>query len=396
VADRRSFVIVGAGLAGAKAAEALREHGFDGRITLIGSEPEEPYERPPLSKAYLIGDAAREETRVHPEGFYGRRDIELLTATTATGLDPVAHRVALADGATLDYDRLLIATGAVPRRPPIPGAGLEGVHVLRTLADADGLRTELAPGARLVVVGAGWIGCEVAAAARRLGADVTLVEQAGAPLQGVLGPALGAFFADVHRAHGVDLLTGAGVEAIEGRARVEQVRLAGGRTVPCDAVLLGVGVAPDTAFAATGRLEIENGIVADEELRTSAPDVFAAGDVVSAHHPRYGRRVRVEHWANALHQGESAARSMLGQAEPYDRLPYFFSDQYEHGLEYVGLHGPDDRLAVAGRPGDGPFRAFWVGADDRVTAGLHVDDWEAIDDLRRLVGSRAPASALAR
>jgi 3-phenylpropionate/trans-cinnamate dioxygenase ferredoxin reductase subunit len=382
-------VIAGAGLAGAKAAEALREHGFDGRITLIGSELELPYERPPLSKSYLAGSSARDDARVHPDGFYAEHDIEVLTATIATALDPGAHRIELSDGATLAYDRLLIATGAVPRRPPIPGAQLDGVHLLRTLADADALRAALQAGTRLVVIGAGWIGCEVAASARTLGSEVTLVEQAGAPLERVLGPELGAFFGEVHRSHGVEVLTGAGVEAIEGSGRVERVRLAGGREIACDAVVLGVGVAPDTTLAATGGLQIADGIVVDERLRTSAPDVFAAGDVASARHPRYGRHVRVEHWANALNQGTFAGRSMLDHPQPYDRLPYFFSDQYELGMEYTGLHDPADRLVVRGTPGDGPFQAFWLGADGRVTAGLHVDDWGAIDGIRELIAGDA-------
>ena len=349
MADRKTFVIVGAGLAGAKAAEALREHGFDGRIVLIGSDSELPYERPPLSKGYLAGTSPRDDARVHADGFYDEQGIELLTSTTATALDAKAHQIELSDGTTVAYDRLLIATGAVPRRPPIPGIDLDGVHLLRTLADADALRAVLREGARLVVIGGGWIGCEVAASARTLGTDVTLVEQAGAPLERVLGPTLGAFFADLHRSHGVDVRTGAGVERIEGRARVERVRLADGRDVAADAVVVGVGVAPDTTFAATGGLEIDDGILVDEHLRASAPDVFAAGDVASARHPRYGRRIRVEHWANALNQGTFAGRSMLGDAEPYARLPYFFTDQYDLGMEYVGLHAPDDRLAHATR-----------------------------------------------
>jgi 3-phenylpropionate/trans-cinnamate dioxygenase ferredoxin reductase subunit len=393
VPDRKTFVIVGAGLAGAKAAEALRANGFDGRITLIGAEPEPPYERPPLSKSYLTGTSARDDARVHAAGFYDEHAIEVLTSTTAIALSPDAHRVQLSDGATLAYDRLLIATGAVPRRPRIDGAHLDGVHVLRTLADADALRADLRDGDRLLVIGAGWIGCEVAAAARTLGADVTLVEQGEAPLERVLGSTLGSFYAGVHRARGVDLITGVGVEAIEGDARVERVQLTGGRAIACSAVVLGVGVVPDTAFAATGGLTIDDGIVVDEYLRTSAPDVLAAGDVASAHHPRYGRHVRVEHWANALNQGTFAGRSMLDRAEPYTRLPYFFSDQYDVGMEYVGLHGAADRLVIRGTPGDGSFQAFWVDADDRVTAGLHVDDWDAIDGIRALVHSTAAVDA---
>jgi 3-phenylpropionate/trans-cinnamate dioxygenase ferredoxin reductase subunit len=385
VADRKSFLIVGAGLAGAKAAEALRAHGFDGRITLIGSDLELPYERPPLSKSYLAGTSPREDARVHADGFYDEQGIEVLTSTIATVLDPDAHRVELSDGATLAYDRLLIATGAVPLRPPIHGVGLDGVHLLRTLADADALRGTLDAGARLVVIGGGWIGCEVAAAARARGNEVTLVEQADAPLERVLGATLGAFFAGVHRDHSVDVRTGTGVEGIDGQERVERVSLSDGTTVDCDAVVLAVGVGPDTAFAATGGLAIEDGIVVDEHLRASAPDVFAAGDVASAFHPRYGRHVRVEHWANALNQGTFAGRVMLDHAEPYTRLPYFFSDQYDVGMEYVGLHDRADRLVVRGAPGNGVFQAFWIGSDDRITAGMHVNDWGAVDGIRELI-----------
>jgi 3-phenylpropionate/trans-cinnamate dioxygenase ferredoxin reductase subunit len=385
VRDGKSYVIVGAGLAGAKAAETLRDRGFDGRITLIGSDLELPYERPPLSKAYLAGTSPRADAFVHPDGFYAEQDIDVLTSTIATALDASARRVHLSDGAGIVYDRLLIATGALPRRPRIPGAALDGVHLLRTVADADALRRALTAGARVTVVGAGWIGCEVAATARALGADVTLIERAGAPLERVLGPTLGAFFAQVHREHGVDVATSAGVEAIEGRGRVEGIRLSNGRRIECDAVVLGVGVAPDTTLAASGGLEIDDGIVVDDRLRTSVPDVFAAGDVASAYHSRYGRHLRVEHWANALNQGIAAAASMLDHGEPYARLPYFFSDQYDLGMEYIGRHEPDDRLVVHGEPDDGAFEAFWLGGDDRVTAGLHVNRWGAIDEIRELI-----------
>ena len=386
--DRETFIIAGAGLAGAKAAETLREEGFDGRVVLVGAEPELPYERPPLSKAYLAGKAARDDAHVHPADFYAAHDVELMLGVTATGLDVEAHRLELAGGESLRYDRLLLATGAVPRRPPIPGADLDGVLVLRTLADADALRARIAGGARIAVVGAGWIGCEVAASARSAGAAVTLIEHGAAPLARVLGPRLGGFFASVHREHGVDVRTGARVEAIEGDGRVERVRL-DGDVVDCDTVVLGVGVQPDTRLAVAAGLAVEDGIVVAPDLRTSAPDVFAAGDVASAEHPRYGRHVRVEHWANALNQGPAAARSMLGRGAPYDRLPYFFSDQYDVGMEYAGLHAPEDRLVVHGDLEERRFRAFWLDGDGRVSAGMHVNDWDAIDEIKQLVESRA-------
>jgi 3-phenylpropionate/trans-cinnamate dioxygenase ferredoxin reductase subunit len=388
-----TFVIVGAGLAGAKAAETLREEGFEGRVVLVGEEPELPYERPPLSKKYLQGDAAREDAQVHPAAFYAEHDIELLTGARATGLDVGGHRLSLADSRSLEYDRLLIATGSVPRRPPIDGIRRGGVYTLRTVADADVLRSRLEQGTRVAIIGAGWIGCEVAATARQRGADVTLIEQGATPLEGVLGRELGGLFGDVHRANGVELVTEARVEAIGGGEQVEHVALAGGRVVECDLVVVGVGVSPDTLLGQAGNLDLDDGIVVDDHLHTSAPDVFAAGDVANAFHPRYGRYVRVEHWANALNQGVAAAKSMLGRGEPYARLPYFFSDQYDVGLEYAGLHGRSDRLVVRGALESREVLAFWLGADGRVTAGMHVNVWDAIEPIKRLVESDAVVDA---
>jgi 3-phenylpropionate/trans-cinnamate dioxygenase ferredoxin reductase subunit len=378
--SEETFVIVGAGLAGAKAAETLRDEGFAGRLVLAGDEAELPYERPPLSKQYLTGEAERDSAHVHPREFYAERDIELVTAAAAE-LDAVEHRVALADGRVLAYDRLLIATGASPRRPPIPG--IEQARTLRTLPDADALKVAFEGGGTVAVIGAGWIGCEVAAAARAHGADVVLIERAATPLEAVLGGELGALFADLHRDNGVRLESNARVEAIE----AGRVRLAGGSTVAADTVIVGVGVAPNTQLAAAAELDVDNGIVADEQLRTSAPDVFAAGDVVSAFHPRYGRHVRVEHWANALHQGPAAARSMLGRGEPYTRLPYFFSDQYTLGMEYVGLHSANDRLVVKRAGDELRLMAFWLDEGHRVTAGLQVNEWDTIDAVERLIES---------
>jgi 3-phenylpropionate/trans-cinnamate dioxygenase ferredoxin reductase component len=380
-----TFVIVGGGLAGAKAAETLREEGFAGRVALIGAESELPYERPPLSKGYLLGSAAREEALVHPREFYADQDIELLTGVAATAVDVVEQRVALADGQQLSYDRLLLATGAVPRRPPIPGIDLDDVHTLRALRDSDALREAFARQGTVVVVGAGWIGCEVAAAARTHGAEVVLVEHAATPLHAVLGTELGAWFGDLHARHGVRVLTGTRVEGFEGDGRVRAVRLAGEDPIACDTVVVGVGVAPDTRLAEAAGLEIDDGIVVDQRLQTSAPHVFAAGDVASAFHPHYGRHLRVEHWANALHQGPVAARSMLGHDAVYERLPYFFSDQYDVGMEYIGLHGPSDSVEVRGSLDDADFRVLWLDGDQRVTAGMHVNQWDTIDEIERLI-----------
>jgi 3-phenylpropionate/trans-cinnamate dioxygenase ferredoxin reductase component len=383
--SEETFVIIGAALAGAKAAETLREEGFGGRVVLVGDEPELPYERPPLSKQYLTGEAERDGPQVHPRVFYDEQRIELVRAT-ASAVDAVEHRVALADGRVLSYDRLLLATGAVPRRPPI--AGIERAHTLRTLADADALRAAFGGGGTVAVIGAGWIGCEAAAAARSHGAEVVLIEHAATPLHAVLGPDLGSLFADLHSSHGVRLLCGVAVAEIGETS----VRLTDGTEVACDHVVVGVGVAPATELAAAAELEVDDGIVTDEYLRTSAPDVFAAGDVARAFHPRYGRTIRVEHWANALHQGPAAARSMLDRGEPYTRLPYFFSDQYDLGMEYIGLHGPDDRLVVQRPTDELKLQAFWLDRDNRVTAGMHINDWGAIEALERTIGSGEPVS----
>jgi len=385
--DRTTFAVVGGGLAAAKAVETLRAEGFDGRIVVVAAEPVPPYERPPLSKGYLAGDDTFADARVHDEGFYDEHDIELLSGTRATGLDARARRLTLSDGAELAYDQLLLATGALPRRPPIPGADGEAVRVLRTVADSDALRDLLVPGAHLVVIGAGWIGCEVAATARGRGTDVTMVEQAGTPLERVLGAELGAHFARLHDRHGVRLLTNAGVERIEADGR--RVLLAGGEAVDADVVLLGVGVAPDTALAEAAGLTVDDGIVVDAQLRANVPGVFAAGDVASVCHGRYGRQVRVEHWDNAIGQGEAAARSMLGTGDPYTRLPYFFTDQYDLGMEYVGLHAAGDRLVVRGSLEEEAFQAYWIGGDGRLCAAMHVNDWDAIDPMRALVDAGA-------
>jgi 3-phenylpropionate/trans-cinnamate dioxygenase ferredoxin reductase subunit len=384
------FVIVGAGLAGAKAAETLREEGFDGPVVLVGEEPEPPYERPPLSKDYLLGKAAREDSRVHPADWYAAHDVDLRTGVRAEHLDAGAHRVRLSTGEELPYAALLLATGSSARRLPVSGADLEGVHYLRTLADADRLKAELVDGGRrVVVVGGGWIGLEVTAAARSHGNEVTVVEPQPSPLHAVLGAEMGGHFAQLHRAHGVEVLTGATVRELRGSAgRVQSVVTDGHAGLPADLVVVGIGAAPNTQLAAAAGLEVDNGVVVDEALRSATPDVYAAGDVASAFHPLYGRYVRVEHWANALNGGPAAARSMLGQAVSYDRVPYFFTDQYELGMEYSGLGGPGDRVVCRGNPDDGEFIAFWLSEDGRVTAGMNVNVWDVTDPIQSLIRSR--------
>ncbi|MGE0027996.1 MAG: NAD(P)/FAD-dependent oxidoreductase [Thermoleophilia bacterium] len=383
------IVIVGGGLAGAKAAETLRGEGFDGDLTIVAAEHERPYERPPLSKEVLRGEKDRESARVHEVGFYDGEDIALRLGEAATALDPAAGTVTLEGGDVLPWDRLLIATGAEPRALPVPGGDLPGVLTLRTLDDSDRLREVARSGGRLVVIGAGWIGSEAAASARQLGAEVTVVEMADVPLAGVLGARVGALFADLHREHGVELLTGAKLEAVEGDGRAERIRLAGGRTIDCAAVLAGVGVVPRTALAESAGLAVDNGILVDATLETAAPGVFAAGDVANALHPFYdGRRVRVEHWANALNQGPAAARNMLGAGAPYDRLPYFFSDQYDAGMEYSGLASATDEVVIRGDESARELVAFWI-AEGRVLAGMNLNVWDVNDQVQELIRSRA-------
>ena len=384
-----TFVIVGASLAGAKAAETLRAEGFGGRLVLVGAEDERPYERPPLSKDYLRGEADRETTFVHPEGFYAEHDIELRLGRKAVSLNTAGAELALDDGERLRYDRLLLTMGSEPRRLSIPGAELDGVMYLRSVADCDALRGRLDRGGAVVVIGAGWIGAEVAASARQRGLEVTVIEPLEVPLERVLGREVGAVYRDVHLDHGVQMLLGTGVEAFEGAGAVERVRLSDGRALECDFVVVGVGVQPRTGLAAEAGLTVDNGILVDEHLRTSAPGVFAAGDVANARHPFYGEPIRVEHWANALHQGPAAARAMLGQADAYDRLPYFFSDQYDVGMEYAGFAREWDRVVFRGDPAAREFIAFWL-VGQRVVAGMNVNMWDVTDTIQSLIRERVP------
>jgi 3-phenylpropionate/trans-cinnamate dioxygenase ferredoxin reductase component len=391
--NNETFVIVGASLAGAKAAETLRAEGFDGRVVLIGAERERPYERPPLSKDYLRRESPRDKAFVHPEGFYADNDIELRTSSTVSAIDPAASEAVLEGGERIGYDRLLLTTGSEPRRLRVPGAGLDGILYLRDLDDSDAIAARLEGGSgKVVVIGAGWIGAEVGASARVKGLDVTIVEQASLPLERVLGPELGAVYRDIHVEHGVELLTGTGLEAFEGAGAVERVRLADGRTVDCDFVVVGVGVTPRTELAEAAGLVIDNGIAVSEMLETSVPGVFAAGDVASAWHPFYERRIRVEHWANALNQGPAAARSMLGKGEPYARLPYFFSDQYDVGMEYSGYAARWDEVVFRGDPESREFIAYWIDGG-RVVAGMNVNVWEVTDEIQELIrsGREVPA-----
>jgi 3-phenylpropionate/trans-cinnamate dioxygenase ferredoxin reductase component len=385
--SEQTFVIAGASLTGAKAAETLRADGFEGRLLLIGAEPERPYERPPLSKDYLRGEAERDKLYVHEERFYAEHDIDLRLGRAVADIDLAGSAVALDDGEWLRFDRLLLATGAEPRRLTIAGSELNGVHYLRDTADSDALRERIGRGGAAVVIGAGWIGSEVAASARQRGLDVTVIEPAAVPLERVLGAEVGAIYRDIHADHGVRMLLGTGVEAFEGETAVERVRTSDGRVLDCDFVVVGIGVQPRDGLASRAGIETGNGIQVDEHLRTSAPNVFAAGDVANARHPFYGEPIRVEHWANALHQGPAAARSMLGHDEPFDRLPYFFSDQYDVGMEYSGFARSWDRVVFRGDPAAREFIAFWL-AGDRVVAGMNVNVWDVADPIRRIISER--------
>jgi 3-phenylpropionate/trans-cinnamate dioxygenase ferredoxin reductase subunit len=384
---QRTFVIVGASLAGAKAAEELRERGFDGRIALIGSERERPYERPPLTKEYLRGESEREKTHVHGSDFYEQREIEFMAGTTATAVDVRSSSVTLDDGRELGYERLLLSTGAEPRRLPLQGAELDGVHYLRTLQDCELLRDRIEQGGRVAVIGAGWIGSEFAASARQRGLEVTLIDPLALPNERIFGAEIGSFYRDVHAQHGVELLLGDGLEALEGKGKLARVRTASGRVIDCDFAVIGIGVAPRIELARDAGLAVDNGVIVDERLRASAPEVLAAGDVANAWHPFYGQRIRVEHWANALNQGPAAARSMLGQEVSYDRIPYFFSDQYDVGMEYSGYATSWDQVVFRGDREGGEFVAFWL-LDGRVVAGMNVNVWDVNEHVQALIRSR--------
>jgi 3-phenylpropionate/trans-cinnamate dioxygenase ferredoxin reductase component len=380
------FVIVGAGLAGAKAAEALRQEGFDGRLTLIGDEAERPYERPPLSKDYLRGEVT-DKPYVHPERFYADNDIELMTSTRVTGIEIGSREVLLEGDRRLGYDRLLLTTGAVPRRLDVPGSKLDGIHYLRSLADSQRIGERIERGQRLVVIGSGWIGSEIAASARQKGCEVTMIEMGSLPLERVLGPEVGRAYLELHRGHGVEFLPETTVERFEGDGSVERVVTRDGAVLETEFVVVGVGVAPRTGLVETAGLEINNGVLVNEHLETSVPGVFAAGDVANAHHPFYGRHLRVEHWANALNQGPVAARAMLGKPARYEEIPYFFSDQYDTGMEYSGYATEWDEVVFGGDVSAHEFVALWL-KDERVVAGMNMNIWDVSDPIRELIRSR--------
>jgi 3-phenylpropionate/trans-cinnamate dioxygenase ferredoxin reductase subunit len=386
----QAFVIVGAGLAGAKAAEALRGGGFDGQLTLIGEEGHLPYERPPLSKDYLAGKAERDSVFVHDQAWYRQQEIALRLGRQAVAIDRAARQVRLDDGDSLPYDKLLITTGSSPRRL----ADASGVHYLRTIDDSDRLQEILATGSHLAVIGGGWIGLEVAAAARQAGLQVTVLVNLELPLLRVLGREMAQVFADLHRSQGVSLRLGVRVEGISG-GTAAGVRLGDGTRIEADAVVAGIGAMPRISLAAEAGLEVTDGIVTTAALRTSDPDIFAAGDVASAYHPLLGRHIRVEHWANALKQPAVAAAAMLGQGVRYEDLPYFYTDQYDLGMEYLGdVRDGYDQVVVRGDVEGREFIAFWL-KDGRVLAGMNVNVWGVTDSIKNLIRSGHPVTAAA-
>jgi 3-phenylpropionate/trans-cinnamate dioxygenase ferredoxin reductase subunit len=385
MSTKPTFVIVGAGLAGAKAAETLRADGFDGRLLLVGDEAERPYERPPLSKAYLRGETDRDSLYVHQDGFYAAQEIELRPSTPVRSVAPSGHQLELASGERISYDRLLLATGAAPRRLRVPGADLAGIHYLRTRQDSDVLAAAAAQAEHVVVVGTGWIGSEAAASLRQLGRDVTLIGPDTAPLAPVLGPEIGRVYRDLHADHGVRLALGTRVAGFRGHGRVEAVLTDDGRTIEGDLVLVGTGAAARTELAEAAGLPVRNGLLANEQLEAVvAAGVYAAGDVAAAWHPRYQSYLRVQHWANALNQGAAAARNMLGIPTPYTRLPYFYSDQYDLGMEYSGFAPTWDRVIVRGDPATRQFIAFWL-KDQRVVAGMNAGVWDVTEPIQTLI-----------
>lgn len=385
-----SVVIVGGGLAGAKTAEALRAQGYRGPITIVGAERHAPYERPPLSKDYLAGKSDFDAALVHPADWYADHDIDLRLGAEAVAVRTTAHAVELADGERLDYGALVLATGSEPRVLPISGA--EHALTLRTREDSDAIKACFGEGRRLIVIGAGWIGLEVAAAARGAGTDVTVLESAELPLLGVLGREMATVFAQLHRDHGVDLQLGASIaEVVVDGERAVGVRLADGTEIAADAVVSGVGVRPRVELAGSAGLDVDNGVLVDASLRTSDPEIFAVGDIANHDHPKLGR-LRVEHWATALNQPATAAAAILGGDAPYDNLPYFFSDQFDLGMEYVGHASPGSyaKVIVRGDLGPREFVAFWLDAEDRVLAAMNVNVWDVLDDIKPLIADGTP------
>ena len=390
-----SITVVGGGLAAANAVEELRAQGYDGDVAVFGGEAHPPYNRPPLSKAVLLGEKEPESALVHDLGWYAERGVDLHLGENVLDVDLASGRITT-DAGSHRFERLLLATGAEPRRLAAADESGAPVAYLRTMEDSRALRAELVKGGRVAIIGAGWIGLEVAAAAATAGCTVTVVETFPLPLYRVLGARVAQVFADLHRSHGVDFRFEAKVDSVTAAGDGVRLTLEGGAAIDADLLVVGVGVQPRTALAERAGLEVDNGVLTDATLATSDPRVWAAGDVANHLHPVLGRRIRVEHWDTAIEQGKVAARNLLGAGEEYTRLPYFFPDQYDLGMEYVGSVGPDgfDDVVLRGDPASGTFAAFWL-QGGRVLAGMHVNDWDAIDPIRALVGRSVDAGRLA-
>ncbi|QPZ39378.1 NAD(P)/FAD-dependent oxidoreductase [Paramicrobacterium chengjingii] len=378
-------VIVGAGLAGAKVAEGLREGGYADPITLIGDEPERPYERPGLSKEVLLGTDDASSLYVHDADWYEKKSVTTRFGMAANALNLSESTVSLENGDIIGYEHVVLATGSSPRMLPLDGSDLDGVHTMRRMPDTPAIKAHFGDGKKLVIIGAGWIGLEVAAAAKLAGTDVTVLEYAPLPLQRVLGDTLAAYMYDLHTDNGVDLRTNVSVTALKGdNGRVTGVDSSAGH-FDADAVVIGVGAAPNTELAASAGLAVDNGVIVDEHLRTSHPAVLAVGDIALAQNTVTGAPLRVEHWDNAMRQGQLAAQTILGSGAVYDWQPYFFTDQFDFGMEYVGHGSSDDDVHVRGHLGSGEFIAFWSN-DGRVTAAMNVNTWDVNDDLRAVIG----------
>ena len=386
-----SVVIIGGGLAGAKTAEALREKGFQGSVTLIAAEDHLPYERPPMSKDYLAGKSAFEDAVVHPSRWYEDNNVTLKLGVRATKIDAEGHQVTLEDNSTVAYDKLVLATGSVVRKLPIPGADAKNVHYLRTVEDSDAIRQTFGQDKKLVIIGGGWIGLEVASAARGAGTDVTILEGSKLPLLRILGEEVAQVFADLHTSNGVDLRTEAQVaEILTEGDRAVGVRFKDGSAIDADNVVIGIGVSPVIALAEEAGLDIDNGVLVDASLRTSNADIYAVGDIANHDHPVLGHRIRVEHWATALNQPAVAVAALLGEeTDGFTNLPYFFTDQYDLGSEYVGhATGSEEKVVIRGDLSKREFVAFWVNTEDQILAAMNVNVWDIPDQIKPLIAEK--------
>lgn len=385
-------VIIGAGQAAASVIDGLRQAGDDRSVLLVGDEGERPYERPPLSKEVLLGDAQADSVYIHDQDYYERHGVRTKLNDAVTAVDPATATVTFTSGETATYTDLVLATGATPRRLPLPGMDLPGVHTLRRIPDSAAIKASFGDGQRVVIIGGGWIGLEVAAAARLAGCEVTVLEHADLPLASTLGPRLGQHFADLHAGHGVTVRGGAAVTAIEGTDRATGVRV-GAETLPADAVVVAVGAAPNVSLAESAGLGVDGGVLVDEHLR-AAEHIYAVGDIANAHNTALGHRLRVEHWDNAGRQGELAGKVIAGSSDVYDWQPYFFTDQFDLGMEYVGRGAPEDDVVIRGDMASGEFLAFWV-RQGVLAAGMNVNIWDVNDQIRALIGREVDPERLA-